>query len=32
MLDAAGRKPVSVDDAFENAEKVGLDLIGHAAA
>jgi hydroxyacylglutathione hydrolase len=32
MLDASGRRPVSVDDSFENAERVGLDLVGTAAA
>jgi len=32
MLDASGRQPVSIDDSFENAEKVGLDLVGPAAA
>ncbi len=28
LLDAAGRTPVAVDDSFENAEKVGLHLVG----
>ena len=28
LLDAAGRVPVAVDDEFENAEKVGLHLVG----
>ncbi|MDN5771638.1 MAG: MBL fold metallo-hydrolase [Microlunatus sp.] len=28
MLDAVGRRPVAVDDDFENAEKVGLRLVG----
>ena len=31
MLDAAGRRLVAVDDSFDNAEKVGLHLVGHAA-
>ncbi|HEX7189096.1 MAG TPA: MBL fold metallo-hydrolase [Actinomycetes bacterium] len=31
MLDAAGRSPVAVDDSFDNADKVGLHLIGPAA-
>ncbi|HSK32720.1 MAG TPA: MBL fold metallo-hydrolase [Propionicimonas sp.] len=31
MLDAAGRTLVSVDDSFENAEKVGLQLVGPEA-
>jgi glyoxylase-like metal-dependent hydrolase (beta-lactamase superfamily II)/rhodanese-related sulfurtransferase len=31
MLDAHGRKPVAVDDEFENAEKVGLPLVGPQA-
>ncbi len=29
MLDAHGRRPVAVEDTFENAEKVGLHLVGH---
>jgi hydroxyacylglutathione hydrolase len=32
MLDASGRKPVAVDDSFDNAEKVGLHLISPEAA
>ncbi|GAB2754658.1 MBL fold metallo-hydrolase [Nocardioides salsibiostraticola] len=28
VLDAAGRKLVAIDDSFENAEKVGLNLVG----
>ena len=28
VLDAAGRTPVAVDDSFDNAEKVGLHLVG----
>ncbi len=28
LIDAAGRTPISVDDSFENAEKVGLHLVG----
>jgi hydroxyacylglutathione hydrolase len=31
FLDAAGRRPVAVDDQFENAAKVGLDLVGPEA-
>ena len=31
ILDAAGRPPVVIDDSFENAEKVGLHLVGPAA-
>ena len=31
LLDAAGRVPVAVDDNFENAEKVGLHLVGPEA-
>ena len=31
MLDAAGRSLVAVDDSFENAEKVGLQLVGPEA-
>ena len=31
ILDAAGRRLVAVDDDFENAEKVGLTLVGSAA-
>jgi rhodanese-related sulfurtransferase len=32
MLDASGRKLVAVDDSFDNAEKVGLHLVGPEAA
>ncbi len=28
VLDAAGRTPVAIDDSFDNAEKVGLNLAG----
>jgi glyoxylase-like metal-dependent hydrolase (beta-lactamase superfamily II)/rhodanese-related sulfurtransferase len=28
ILDAADRRPVAIDDSFENAEKVGLHLLG----
>ena len=28
LVDASGRTPVTVDDSFENAEKVGLHLVG----
>jgi rhodanese-related sulfurtransferase len=28
LIDASGRTPVTVDDSFENAEKVGLHLVG----
>ena len=28
LLDAAGRSLVAIDDSFENAEKVGLHLVG----
>ncbi|MDQ6934520.1 MAG: MBL fold metallo-hydrolase [Actinomycetota bacterium] len=28
LVDAAGRTPVAIDDSFENAEKVGLHLVG----
>ena len=28
LIDAAGRAPIAIDDSFENAEKVGLHLIG----
>jgi hydroxyacylglutathione hydrolase len=28
LLDAAGRRPVAVDDQFDNAGKVGLQLVG----
>ena len=28
FLDAAGRSPISIDDSFDNAEKVGLHLVG----
>ncbi len=31
MLDAAGRSLVAVDDTFDNAEQVGLHLVGSAA-
>ena len=31
ILDAAGRAPVAVDDSFDNAETVGLHLLGSAA-
>ena len=31
MLDAAGRSLVAVDDSFDNAEKVGLHLVGPQA-
>ena len=31
MLDAAGRALVAIDDSFDNAEKVGLHLVGPAA-
>ena len=31
MLDAAGRKLVAIDDTFDNAEKVGLHLVGPEA-
>ena len=31
MLDAAGRSLVAVDDSFDNAEKVGLHLVGPEA-
>ena len=27
FLNAAGRRPTSIDDSFENAEKVGLHLV-----
>ena len=32
FLDAAGRTPVAIDDSFENAESVGLHLVGPEAA
>ena len=32
MLDASGRRLVAVDDTFENAVKVGLQLVGPEAA
>ena len=32
MLDAAGRTLVAIDDSFDNAEKVGLHLVGPEAA
>ena len=28
LIDAAGRTPTAIDDSFENAEKVGLHLVG----
>jgi glyoxylase-like metal-dependent hydrolase (beta-lactamase superfamily II)/rhodanese-related sulfurtransferase len=28
LIDAAGRAPIAIDDSFENAEKVGLHLVG----
>jgi hydroxyacylglutathione hydrolase len=28
MLDAAGRPLVAIDDSFDNAEQVGLHLVG----
>ena len=28
LIDASGRTPVAIDDSFENAEKVGLHLVG----
>jgi hydroxyacylglutathione hydrolase len=28
LIDASGRTPIAIDDAFENAEKVGLHLVG----
>ncbi len=28
LIDAAGRTPIAIDDSFENAEKVGLQLVG----
>ncbi len=31
MLDAAGRHLVAIDDSFDNAEKVSLQLVGPAA-
>ena len=31
MLDAASRRIVAIDDSFDNAEKVGLNLVGRAA-
>ncbi|TDU88849.1 glyoxylase-like metal-dependent hydrolase (beta-lactamase superfamily II) [Kribbella voronezhensis] len=31
FLDAAGRRPVAIDDQFENAAKVGLHLVGPQA-
>ena len=31
VLDAAGRRVVAIDDSFENAEKVGLHLVGPEA-
>jgi rhodanese-related sulfurtransferase len=31
FLDAAGRRPVAVDDEFENAAKTGLDVVGPQA-
>jgi rhodanese-related sulfurtransferase len=32
MLDAVGRTVVAIDDSFDNAEKVGLHLVGSEAA
>ncbi|MGC4939848.1 rhodanese-like domain-containing protein [Kribbella sp. DT2] len=31
ILDAAGRQVVAIDDSFDNAEKVGLHLVGPEA-
>jgi len=31
LIDASGRTPIAIDDSFENAEKVGLHLVGHDA-
>ena len=31
FLDAAGRTLVAIDDSFDNAEKVGLHLVGPEA-
>jgi hydroxyacylglutathione hydrolase len=31
MLDAVGRSLVAIDDSFDNAEKVGLHLVGPSA-
>jgi rhodanese-related sulfurtransferase len=31
ILDAAGRRLVAIDDSFENAESVGLHLVGPEA-
>ncbi len=31
MLDASGRTPVAIDDSFDNAEEVGLHLVGPEA-
>ncbi len=28
LIDASGRTPIAIDDSFENAEKVGLHLVG----
>jgi len=28
VIDASGRTPIAIDDSFENAEKVGLHLVG----
>ncbi len=28
LIDASGRAPIAIDDSFENAEKVGLHLVG----
>lgn len=28
LIDASGRTPVAIDDSFENAEKIGLHLVG----
>ena len=32
LLAAAGRRPVAVDDSFDNASQVDLRIIGPAAA
>ncbi len=31
LIDASGRTPVAIDDSFDNAEKVGLHLVGPEA-
>ena len=28
LIDASGRTPIAIDDSFENADKVGLNLVG----